>query len=309
MDWLPLLLLVPLVVIPLVFLGGFGGCGFSAQLDAGPPAPSGLMATVAGIDQIDLSWNDNGTGTTHFNIIRTKPGGSSITIEGIPAVAGDPPILNKYSDSVVLKKGTYEYQVFAVVLSGKVSNGVNLNLTLDWEISFDQGPTEMVGTNEAGWRGRCMVQRINAATSLVPKVRPKVRITVRGSTDPNTELNLNAVSISQATPVGDLWDSAVDLKPVLFGGSSSILVPGGMFKQSDETKYLFNKDNDLIIAFDVNPSIGSGNVRHRDGIPGAQLYYRAGTSQAGVADRLPDYLAENPDRVFIVEKIEVLSQV
>jgi len=68
----------------------------------------------------------------------------------------------------------------------------------------------------------------------------------------------------------------------------------------------------LLIAFDVSPIAGQGNVRLAANVPSeeATVFLKAGQADAAVPDRVPT--AANPteqynpvDRIYIIEKIEV----
>ena len=121
LEWLILVLLIPLVIVPIVFIAGFTGCGFAPQVSPPPPPlpdPSDFVATPAGSGQILLTWNDNATNTTHFRIRRREEGGPTITLEGILAKTGMPPVANNYTDTLGLKPSTtYEYEIHAVAVN------------------------------------------------------------------------------------------------------------------------------------------------------------------------------------------------
>ena len=85
MDWLILIFLLPLVFIPLVFLMGFVGCGFSPR--ASPSAPSNLVATAISPTEIDLTWTDNeAVSSTAFIITRSEDGAPALD----PTTAANP---------------------------------------------------------------------------------------------------------------------------------------------------------------------------------------------------------------------------
>jgi hypothetical protein len=65
LDWLILVLVTPLIIVVVVLLYGFVGCGFDAEgslVDTKPLAPSNLTATAIGTDTIELVWQDNSGG-------------------------------------------------------------------------------------------------------------------------------------------------------------------------------------------------------------------------------------------------------
>lgn len=294
MDWLTLLLLVPLVVVPVVFLSGFAGCGFSNTAGPGPPAPSGLTVTAVGTDRIDLiwSWQDDPKvsppRSPRFEILRTEMGQP-------PSPPIDAEASKTFSDMGLTPGTTYTYQVFAIVEVNFKSNGSNAQSAATLFAAFDD--------NQNNWANDCMVQRISAAGNLFNS-GTKVRITLRGSTI--DALMIETAYISQAAspggPAGEAWDSAADLTQVKFGGNASVLLAAGTSVLSDETAYPFDHTKDLIIAFDIGPQ---GGARHGPKA-GCQAYRRANIDQAAMANR-SGFTAELANRVYLVEKIEVLS--
>jgi len=82
MDWFVLIFLVPLVVVPIVLLCGFAGCGIDNVATGGGPAPgvetpSNLHAKATGVDTIELRWQNNTGGATNFEVERATSGTSN----------------------------------------------------------------------------------------------------------------------------------------------------------------------------------------------------------------------------------------
>jgi hypothetical protein len=69
MDWIVLILGVPLIAAPIVLLLGFSGCAQiaglddSAPSDATPPAPTLLTAQAVGTTGVRLTWTPDGSAT------------------------------------------------------------------------------------------------------------------------------------------------------------------------------------------------------------------------------------------------------
>jgi hypothetical protein len=73
MEWFVLIFLVPLVILPIVLLCGFAGCGIDTLATGTGPgveAPSDLHAKATGVDTIELKWQNNTGGPTNFEIVR-----------------------------------------------------------------------------------------------------------------------------------------------------------------------------------------------------------------------------------------------
>jgi hypothetical protein len=113
MEWLVLVLVMPLIIVVVVLLYGFVGCGLD-EAGSGPSekeaAPSNLKATALGTDTIELEWQDNAGGAaTSFKVERLFPGGS-------PA---NPNPVSSPVDDTQLPDGTdHTYQVTAVLFGG-----------------------------------------------------------------------------------------------------------------------------------------------------------------------------------------------
>jgi hypothetical protein len=109
MDWFILLLCVPSVVVPVVLLFGFAGCGLdtTGQLVL-PTVPANLHATLAANRKgIDLVWLPTGGAADGFVIARTAAGEMSLSLSSTQ------PSLN--DSSPTLKPGvTYHYTVRAI---------------------------------------------------------------------------------------------------------------------------------------------------------------------------------------------------
>jgi len=77
MDWVILLLLVPALVVPVVLLWGFAGCGTQLIIDDEEipiPGVMGLTATATGDHEITLEWNNEPSKTSRFDVFRAPQG-------------------------------------------------------------------------------------------------------------------------------------------------------------------------------------------------------------------------------------------
>ena len=294
MDWLILIFVVPLVLIPLVFLTGFAGCEFHHGTVSGngngaqPAAPSDLVATPVSSSEIDLTWTDNATNTTAFRIDRSENGATPVPI---PASVS-PGMQQAFADTGLNAATSYEYQVFAKVVDQE-SDGSDKKTAA----TFPEAYNVPLTTDDPGLEGRTIVQRIDAGH--ITSAGAKVRLTLRGSTVAN--LVINKVTISQPATAGHAWDSAADLIEVRFGGASGATIPANTEKTSDITNYTLVLGKDLLIAFDISTTDGSAR---RATMPGPTQYFKPNTAEAAVQTRSPNYQTFS-GRVSIVEKIEV----
>jgi len=300
MDWLILIFLVPLVLIPLVFLMGFVGCKFHAPAPTGGNGtvqpPSRLTATAVSSSEIDLTWTDNAaTSTTAFRIARWENGAPVD-----PTSPANPPPTpgamqqqwKDFEDSSLNPGIPYKYQVFASV-ADQESDGSNMAPATTFAEAYNVPLTDP----DSGLEGRTIVQRIDAGH--ITSAGAKVRLTLRGSTVAN--LVINKVTISQPATAGHAWDSAADLIEVRFGGASGATIPANTEKTSDITNYTLVLGKDLLIAFDISTTDGSAR---RATMPGPTQYFKPNTAEAAVQTRSPNYQTFS-GRVSIVEKIEV----
>jgi hypothetical protein len=169
--------------------------------------------------------------------------------------------------------------------------------------------------DQSGLEGFCLVQRIEAArlrNGTVPgdanTPGARVRITVRGSTQGT--LMLDNVSISQVATSGDPYDSALDMKNVV----GKILIPANTPIALPDIQYDLDHTQPLLVAFDIDPGGGSGNVRLALNVPPGDgtMYFRAATAESVIVDRSPS--AANPGAtpfvtspcIYLVDKIEVV---
>ena len=304
LDWLILILLVPAILVPVVLLWGFAGCGFTAGA-AGLVPPTNLVATGTGANTIHLTWDDsNSNSPSSFRIERTREG------ETIPVLRSS--TTNSFDDGGLLEATTYFYRVAAVRMSDNYSSGLS-----------DQAAGRTIGvafeatftTDQPGLDGGCLVQRIeptrlrqSTLAGDIQTLGARVRITVRGAT--NADLRIDRITISQPAASGDPYDSAADLTPV----ADSVLVPKNTAVALPLIDYDLVAAAPLLIAFDINATPGLGNVRFVTGVPPteATFYFRASTAEAAVNDRSPS--AANPGAppyqtapgIYLVERIEVV---
>jgi hypothetical protein len=108
-EWLLLLLLVPAIVVPVVLLFGFAGCGFEGQAfpSFSPPLIKSAMGTS--VSSIRLTWMINDPTATSIEFERTKVRSAdppyTFTVPASPPVRDDPGLE---------AATTYEYKARAI---------------------------------------------------------------------------------------------------------------------------------------------------------------------------------------------------
>jgi hypothetical protein len=298
MEWIALFIIAPLVLIPMVVLWGYAGCGFSITLPAGPSVPANLTVTATTPNSVSLSWtHDRGEDeedAVMFEIERRKDG------ETTPVTNAS--MGTDFTDVGLLYATLYHYKVRAV-------SGV---LTSDFTPEVDattQPPapcfSAALTTNQTGLHGYCIVQRIEPARLAAGGSR--VFITIRGSTQGN--LVIDRVFISRLGASGNPYDSGGDNKIV----ASEVQVPANTSVQLSMVAYDLDRTRPLLVSFDINGTAGNGNVRYVTAVPAAEavMYFRPATAEAAIEDRsppvgnpgVPPYTVSNS--IYLIETIEV----
>jgi hypothetical protein len=289
------------------FMSGGGGAPTApsniATVTTLPATPTNLVPTLIGASQVQLSWTNASATATKFSLEhRSSPGSPWSEINKGTA--------NTSPASPLTPGGGDEYRVIAIVdgFDNSVPKEVRSNPSVPvsaitsipitpWRTVYDHGFT----TDEGGWEGFTIVQRIDAAHLTGVGSPSKVRVTLRGSTAAN--LVINKVTISQAAAAGQAWNSAADLTELRFGGASGVTIPATTAATlSDETNYTLVAGKDLIIAFDISPAAGSSR---KLGLTNCTMYSKKNVTEAGTSIRTAGYTT-HINSVYIVRKIEVL---
>jgi hypothetical protein len=315
MDWLILILGVPAILIPLVLLFGFAGCGDPTGTctedgdcpgrlicvdgscvdpgQANPPLfpPQNLVATALDDQSVALTWTSANPADTRFRIERMEDDGEKFEtiLDDVPSTSA--------TDTSGLEGVTYLYRVLP---DGEVSAASNIASATTFAVAF----TGTLTDDAPGFEGFCAVQRLSR--KLLTAGGTQVRIVLRGSTADS--LTLDRVTISQAAATGDPFDSAADLTDV----ASNVIVPRNTavpVPPNGRVNYTLDPTRDLLVAFDISNTTDEGNVRVAVGtLPGGDAFSKPATAEAGVRDRggTDGYPNHAPDSLALIEKILVL---
>lgn len=317
MDWLILILGVPAILIPLVLLFGFAGCGRPTVIctedgdcpgallcvdgscvdvgEANPPVfpfpPQNLVARALDDHSVALTWTNNDSADTHFQIERMEDDGLRFEtiLDDVPSTSA--------TDTSCSEGVTYLYRVLA---DGDVNAASNIASATTFAVAFAGTLTDDAPDHE----GFCGVQRLSR--KLLTAGGTQVRIVLRGST--TGSLTLDRVTISQAAATGDPFDSAADLTDV----ASNVIIPPNTavtVPPNGPVNYTLDPTIDLLVAFDISNTTGEGNVRVAVGtLPGGDAFSKPRTAEAGRRDRggTDGYPNHAPDSLAVIEKIMVL---
>jgi len=320
MEWVILVLLVPAVLLPVVLLFGFAGCN---QVFGNDPtvlivvAPVDLLVTTIDVNVIRLTWNSGEPGAT-FQIERTKEGDSPVILPGKVTTSNFDDVGADLMSTGLEVGTTYFYRVRAIrptdhAESAWSSPGNATTFVFNGKLSPNLG----AGSDQADLQGSCIVTRI-PAPSPQGKTWPRVKITLRGSTVGALTIDRLSVSLPADIDVTlpptsrEAWDSYLDLTIVATGeGASgeSVDLPAGVTK-SFTLNYAVDGSRDLLIAFDINPTLGQGNVRFGPLFltPPPRSYFKGPPSggqiaEAGNQNRASDFLPSPAH--YLVETIDV----
>jgi hypothetical protein len=290
MDWLILLLLVPAIVIPVVLLFGFSGCGFSVTIPPGEVAiPTIVSAKPLDNQTVILEWTINSTDVVSFEVQRVKLGEPppSPTAQSSPFV-----------DTGLIGGTTYFYRVRAVRLSDGQDAWSDFATVVTWAPAFQHS---LDGQESFDASNSCIVQRIDPAELL--RGGNLVSVTVRAGT--TGDLQLTAATISNKAPSGDDFDSAAQPVSILYPGPN--LVTAGTNTGLAPVEFALDGTSPILIAFDVGApghAVFTRNVPHTmyfgDPQGGGPVQQAAVMDRSGFTTQL--------NELWLVERIDVATK-
>jgi len=286
MEWFILLLLVPAILVPVVLLCGFAGCGFQAGSGYVLPTPPTVTATPRNVDHITVSWQNTDTHTAlRYHFERFK----GIVPERVDEVDAS---MTTVEDTGLEAGTAYVYQVSTITPYGTSDPSTDLAIT--FTTAFDASTGAPTIQNNPGAVNFTFVQRISAAQLLAGG--SKVVITVRGA--PTGNMTINNIFISRAAGSGNLYDSAADLTAVL---TSALTLPDDQPVDLGPIAYILDRTQDLIIAFDLSTTATAGNSRfvRRTGVT---LFFQQDVQEASSQSRAAGYgtAGTDPELFFVV---------
>lgn len=302
-EWAILVVLVPLVLVPVVLLLGFAGCEPFGAPSESVDAPTNLVATAVGEDQIDLAWEHSSMGGVTFIVAEAGPDG----IWNDNAATTTEKALSRKNLAAGV---TFSYRVRARSSTGTESGTSNAAVarTFKWHTAYDKPLTD----SDAVFQGDCLVQRLDRAV-LVPwsgSVK-RVRLTLRGSASASGDpLLIDRISISHAAPpnlAGNPQPDAWDSEPPLAVRQDPGPLPGDGTAVALEVDFPMAANKDLIVAFDISASNGTQTRRLTSGVGASACFINGNAAEALVENRSPTGWATRPGMVYLVEKIEVLT--
>lgn len=299
-EWLILLIIVPMIVVPVVLLVGFAGCDIVYGLER-PPEVVPVIDAVDGRSGrvIAVTWRYSGSGATGFEVERTKL--PEEVRDTFPVAGSDIRAVDDDDEGVGLKGETiYRYRVRAVLADGEGgawSEPVE-GSTLPFQTTFSWTADEQAAARDSsGWQGYCLVQRIEPARLSLSG--EQVRITLRASSVGNAVIDRVTISRADPTPGADPYDSGVDLTEL---ASALFVVQANGVRTLEPINYVLDAGQPLLIAIDFNPA-STSEVKGVDNPVGATTYEKQASAEAGSRDRSG---FTGSSRIFLVDRVEVV---
>jgi hypothetical protein len=301
-EWLALIIIVPMILVPIVLLWGFAGCGsFGAAPgpppDPKPPAPFNLKAVALSTTQILLTWEHSSAGGVTFFVGRQRLDGTWDDGHGVPT----PDTAKTFTDTLPTEGEFHTYRVQAAP-AGATSNKSDPSTPASAR-AFGKA-FEATLTTGRQRRDRCIIQRIEPAR--LSRTGKRVQITLRRSSD--GDVVINRLYISQPAGFGDPYDAGADLTPVVTAPLLLPMDPGNSPFPLPIVNYALDHTKPLLLAFDIG---SAGNVRDDPSAPTTDATAFVGPLQnpplheASSPNRqpLPTYNAES--RIYLVSRIDV----
>jgi hypothetical protein len=304
-EWSILLLLVPAVVVPVVFLVGFAGCDLLfGVLHVNTPPPVPVIVSVKGksVAVITLTWTYSGS-AAEFEFERMKRAEQT---RQTFKVAASPHEHDDDNEGHGLAPETdYLYRVRAIGSDGEPGEWSSdepniLGTTLPFVETFAWTDEELAGAIPNPLQGTCIIQRIDKAR--LSTGGGWVRLTLGGSQVGSASIDAISISRPDLTAGKDPYDSdtvPTPVTPKVFVTANSLTLPA--------IKYDLDPEQDLLIAIEFS-GIAPSTIKKVNGALGASAFYKAAAGPGPTGE------AANRDRtgflpagavMYLVERIEV----
>jgi hypothetical protein len=321
-EWLPLLLLVPVIVAPVVLLVGFAGCAlprYGLAPDTPDPPPI-VIDSADGQDVITirLTWHsDSDFPVSELEFQRTQlgirpPGSTSPRPFGAQrSPFDDPDRLEPDTEySYVLRQRDHPDVASSAVTGRTPPFDTTFDETITATHFEDQGPLPAVGV--APGIGVTLVLQIKAAALDPPMTHTQIkqtRITLFAS-DTMGDASIDAIFISRvsseagANPYDAADRTAVFDRNATMPPTPPLLVPARV-PVPLVVDYSTDTDQDLLIAVDFSPAPAVSAVRVWTTVPAdrAVAWVRTGPPEAGRDRRAMGYGINGG--VPLIGKIEI----
>lgn len=272
MEWLLLAVFIPALVVPVVVLWGYAGCGFSNTVPI-RETPINVAVAPTGATRLTVTWEETDmVAAVSAQLERVREGESTATL-----FAASDPAMSSSLDTGLVEDTTYFYRVRSTGPVGNTSEFSSMaqGRTLPFQPAF----TANLHTDANNLEGNCIVVRIEP--SRLARSGSEIRMTIRSGPGPG--LRVSSVFVSRVNAQSTkLYDSAADLT----------LVANNVAMGSDETlvlppvDYELDASQALLVAFDIATDAGFGNIRRQtQGVVDVRTFRRPNTAQAGVATR------------------------
>jgi hypothetical protein len=298
MEWLALLLLIPLIVIPLVVLFGFAGCSFEPGVAPNLPQAPVLVSAVPGDEtSITLEWTNPEMAPVAFQIERTPP----FAVPPAPITESPFPDRFVFTDRSLTAGTEYAYKVRARrTADNEASLPSDTATARTWAEAFRVDLTA-TGQN-IDLSADTLVQRFEPGALGVGGNLIIISMQAAG----NAPLVISKLTLSTADTSlnADPFDSAAQPVESEVAGPF-VLDPGTTF--STKTSFAVDPGKPLLVAFDVG---APGSTRIAPAV-NCTAYLKLGTpavpiTEAALRDRTA--YAAQLNQVAVIPVVQMATE-
>src|SRR5262245_23301492 len=122
MVWLNVCVLVPAILVPLILMLGFAGCGATPVESLPPATPTNVTVVAVGRDTLTLTWLNPNAAEVTYEVERTLEGASMPVRILVSAPANPDTGEVKFVDTSLEPSTFYSYQARAVRIADEKSS-------------------------------------------------------------------------------------------------------------------------------------------------------------------------------------------